>query len=300
MKILLTEPKEIHTDAVKLLKEAGHSIYLGTDTFDSKDIEVIFIRTYTLVTLEFLNKFPALKYILRAGVGLDGIDLAECKKRSITVLNSPGANANAVAEFVVATTIMLLRNASIQSNELKNGKWRNRQFIGSELKGKTIGFVGCGAIAKSIIEKLKGFSIGSIVGYDPYLSSEQLSEFNVRKVSLEELLKVSDIVSLHLPLTDETKDLISTKELQMMEKTSYLINTSRGGIANESDLVSALENGTIAGAALDVFENEPTISKKLLASSKLLLTPHVAGFTREADRSIAVDVVNRFLTLKNG
>lgn len=300
MNILITEPKEIHSDAVELLKNVGHSVFLEPEEYDPNNVEVVFIRTYTSVSAEFLSKFPNLKYILRAGVGLDGIDLAECKKRSITVLNSPGANANAVAEFVVATMIMLLRNTPIQPDRLKKGLWRDRQFMGKELKGKVIGFVGCGAIAKSVIEKLKGFSIGTVYGYDPYLTFDELSPFGINKTSLEKLLEMSDIVSLHLPLTDKTKNLISLKELQLMKKSSYIINTSRGGIVNETDLIAALDKKIIAGAALDVFENEPQISQQLIANGHLLLTPHIAGYTEEADRAIAVDVVNRFLALRNG
>lgn len=296
MNILVTEPGDIHKDAISLLR-AEHAVFFES-AVDTKNISALFIRTYTNADKQYLSSFPSLKYILRAGVGLDNVDLVECKKRGITVFNSPGSNANAVAEYVVGVIIMLFRNVVSAQRAVMKGAWRDKTMLSSELKNKTVGIVGCGAIGRLITEKLHAFSVNS-VGFDPYLSDKQLSAVGIKKTSLDLLLQSADIVTLHLPLTAETKDLISAQQLKLMKSSAYLINTSRGGIVNEDDLIQALENDTIAGSALDVFENEPEINKKLILLSQkknLILTPHIGGYTREADRRMAVEVVERFLS----
>jgi len=294
MKVFLAELKEIHPKAIKLLKTNGLEVVYDKK---NKDIEVVFIRTYTRVDKFFLNNFPNLKYILKAGVGLDNIDLEECQKRNIKVINAPGSNANSVAEFVIALMIMVLRNFPLQVNLLLSGKWRNLREKGFEIKDKVIGLIGCGAIGKLIAKKLKSFEVKKILGYDPYLDEKILKSYGIKKTDFLSLLKNSDIVSLHLPLTEETKNLIGKKELKMMKKNSYLINTSRGGIINESDLIWALKNNIIKGAALDVFEGEPKIKKEFLSLKNVILTPHIAALTEEADEVMSVEPVKKFLDM---
>jgi D-3-phosphoglycerate dehydrogenase len=175
MLIYITEYGGINKKAIDLLIQNGH-IVLSEEpsTEKKKEVDVLFIRTYTTINSEYLEAYPNVKYILRAGVGLDNIDLEECKKRNIQVINAPGSNANAVAEFVIGTIIQLSRKISIQSALLKKGEWREKKYIGSELTGKTIGLVGCGAIGKLISYKLQVFGVAHILGYDPYLD-EKLS-----------------------------------------------------------------------------------------------------------------------------
>jgi D-3-phosphoglycerate dehydrogenase len=191
--------------------------------------------------------------------------------------------------------LMLLRHVQSQSISMKNGKWRNATYIGQELKSKVIGIVGCGMIGRLVAQKLSGFEIPLILGYDPYMTVDQLKAIGIEKKELPELLREADVVTLHLPLTDQTKDLISTKELEMMKPTSYLVNTARGGIINEGAIIKALKENTIKGAALDVFTNEPNINPEYFKLSNVILTPHIAWMTEEANLQMALIPIKKFL-----
>lgn len=296
MTIYIPEKDEIHPEAIELLHKAG--IEIKYEIEDHAQIEALFIRTYTVVDKKYLDQFPHLKYILRAGVGLDNIDIGECRRRNIKVINSPGANANAVAEYVVGLIIMMMRNILPQMNRLKKGEWRDRKYLGEEIKGKTIGIVGCGAIGKLVAKKLLNFEVKEILGYDPYLTEKQLLDHFIKKVSLDELVSSSDIISLHLPLTDETKNLFNMSKFRLMKKGSYIINTSRGGIINENDLISAIDKEWIKRTALDVFESEPKVRKELLHNDRIIATPHTAAFTNEADREMSVIPIIKLLNLE--
>ncbi len=298
MNIFIVEKNEINKSAVELLKREGHVIFFDiTDQKLAGEIEALFIRTYTNITTDYLDSFPQLRYIIRAGVGLDNIDLEECKKRNIQVFNAPGSNANAVAEFVISMMINLKHNTFLQQSRILEKEWRDPKEKGSEMKGGVIGLVGCGAIGRLIAHKLQTFEIGEVIGFDPYLDEENLKKNHIRKVDLSELYQRSDIISLHVPLTDETRNMISEKEFKQMKKTAYLINTSRGGIINEIDLVGAVEKGMIAGAALDVFEDEPRVREELLHNPRIVKTPHIAGYTNEADESMATEAAKNFLKM---
>ncbi len=291
---LVTEPEDIDRVAIELLTKNNFHVVYSADNKNSRNIVGLFIRTYTKADKKFLNEFPSLKYILRAGVGLDNIDINECKERNISVFNAPGSNANAVAEYVVAITLMLLRRIPYQSSRIYQQQWRDKRFIGEELKNKTLGLVGCGAIGKLVSAKLTTFNI-KVLGYDPYLDAGALQKHNITKCGLSEILKRSDILSLHLPLTPETRNMFSLNELKKMKSTSMLINTSRGELIKEDDLIIALKEGIIAGCALDVFVNEPHVNKGLLELDNVVLTPHIAGFTKEADMQMAIGAVSNFL-----
>jgi len=299
MIVYVPEKNEIHTKAIEELKKNGHEIIFGRELShdDENKIQILFIRTYITANKECLNQFPNLKFILKVGVGLDNVDLGECKKRNIQVINAPQSNSNSVAELVVCLMLMLLRHTRQQSHRLRHGSWRGKELMGEELKRKTVGFVGCGAIARSITEKILAFQVKEILGYDPYLDEKTLARFKIKKTDLNFLIKNSNIISLHLPLTPETKNLITLKELKQMKKTTYLINTSRGGIINEKDLIVALRNKTIKGAALDVFENEPEIKKEFLSLENISLTPHIGAYTVESDYEMSMMPVRKFLAL---
>lgn len=291
---LITEPEDIDASAIKVLTKNGFSVTYSAESDTSNNIVGLFIRTYTKVDKKFLNKYPNLKYILRAGVGLDNIDVNECKERNIRIFNAPGSNANAVAEYIVAIILMLLRRIPYQSSRIYQQQWRDKSFIGEELNNKTLGLVGCGAIGKLVSAKLTAFNI-KVLGYDPYLDASALQKHNIVKCELSEILTQSDILSLHLPLTPETRNMFSLNELKKMKPTSMLINSSRGELVNDNDLITALQEGIIAGCALDVFVNEPNVNKKLLELDNVILTPHIAGFTKEADMQMALGAVSNFL-----
>jgi D-3-phosphoglycerate dehydrogenase len=298
MKFLIFENGEIHPKAIQTLKDNGFSVATELSSADDKkEIEAFLIRSYTKITPSLLDEYPSLKCVLRAGVGLDNVDVNACVKRGIKVINSPGSNANAVSELVVCFMILLLRRIPAQMDLLKKGQWRSKKEIGTELKNKIIGFIGCGAIGKLTTEKLQNFGVKEILAYDPYLDKATLKERHARKCELDEVLKKSDIITLHLPLTKETHNLINKDKLALTKKGACIINTSRGGIVNEEDLIAALKSGHIGGAALDVFENEPNFKKEFLEFPNVVLTPHIGGFSEEGDEAMAVQVVENFLKI---
>lgn len=298
MKILIFESNEIHPSAIKLLQKNGfHTQTELQSEGNKKEIEAIFIRSYTKVTPTMLEEFPNLKYILRAGVGLENIDTDATQKKGIKIINSPGSNANAVSELVICFMILLTRKIPDQINLLRKGQWRDKEKTGSELKNKTIGLIGCGAIGALVIQKLLNFGIKEILAFDPYLDEKTLKERNAKKATLDEILKKSDIITLHLPLTPQTHNLINIDKLSLTKKGAYIINTSRGGIINEKDLITALKNGQIGAAALDVFENEPEVNQDLLELPNAILTPHIGSFTHEADEEMSVLTVRNFLKI---
>lgn len=298
MKFLIFEGQEIHPKAIQILKKNGFNVQTElSSTENKKEIEAFLIRSYTKITPSLLDEYPALKYVLRAGVGLDNVDAKACEKRGIKVINSPGSNANAVSELVVCFMILLLRRIPVQMNLLRNGEWRSKKEIGSELKNKIVGFIGCGAIGKLTTEKLLNFEIKEILAFDPYLDKTTLKKRHAVKCELDEVLKKSDIITLHLPLNNETHNLINKDKLALTKKGACIINTSRGGIINEEDLLTALKSGHIAGAALDVFENEPDFRKEFLEFPNVILTPHIGGFSQEGDEAMAVQVVENFLKI---
>lgn len=294
MTIKIFEKNEIHPHALALLRK--HATLVDEDSSTSP-IDGILIRTYTHVDYAFLQKYPKLRYIIRIGVGLDAIDIEECKKRGITIINSPGSNANAVSELVVLQTLLLKRKLFSQVRSLKENAWRDRMKMGTEIKGTTLGLVGCGAIGQLVARKFQGFEVSRVLGYDPYLPPENFNKLRILKSSLVEIYKKADIISLHIPLTPETKNIIGMSAFKKMKPNAIVINTSRGGIVNEKDLVVALKNNVIAGAALDVFEHEPDINLELLKLDNLVATPHIGALTEEAEEAMAVQAVENFLSV---
>jgi D-3-phosphoglycerate dehydrogenase len=295
MNISVFEKNEIDSHALSLLEKSGH--HLLFNSVDADSCEAILVRTYTKVDKDLLDKYPKLKYILRVGVGLDNIDSEECKRRNIYIINSPGANAHAVSELVLLYTLLLKRKIIYQIEQLKTGKWRNRNNMGTEVKASIIGIIGCGAIGQLVAKKFLGFDAQEILGFDPFLTSEQLKNYSIRKTELDYLIRNSDIISIHVPLTRDTRNLISSREFSQMGKNAIVINTARGGIVNEHDLILALNGKRIGGAAIDVFENEPHINKQLLNIPNLICTPHIGALTEEADKAMSVETVSNFLQL---
>lgn len=299
-RILVTEAKEIHNDAIELLKKNGFDVEFAEKDLSSKDLssyDVLFIRTYTTVDKNVLEKARNLKAIIRAGVGLDNIDLDECRKRDIRVYHSPGSNANAVASHTVALIFAVLRKIAKADKHVREGKWNRDEFLSHELDDRVIGIVGFGAIGKLVAKKLSGFDVG-FLAYDPYLSKEQIEDSNdrVKKIDdIHELVRKSDVITIHVPLVPETKYLIGEKEFGMMKPQTIVINTSRGGVVSEKALIDSLKNDRIHGAGLDVFEEEPPSNKELLGLHNVVLTPHTASMTDQANRNMSVHAVENFL-----
>lgn len=290
MIIYVTESKEIELEALDLLRDAGNELVVDEAAARARahEIEALFIRTYTQATAEYLSAYPNLKYVLRAGVGLDNIDTEECKRRNIKVINSPGANANAVAEYVVGAIIVSLRQFAAQEASLRQGQWRTPEHMGVEIKGRTLGLVGCGNVGRAIAHKLSSFELREVIGYDPFLTAEQLAASGIRKCELDEVIAGSDILSLHVPLIPETKHLLHDERFAQMRQGALLINAARGGVVDEAALLRALASGKLMGAVLDVLEAEPAVTPELKEARNLILTPHIAGYTHEANREVSL------------
>lgn len=245
---------------------------------------------------------PALKVIGRTGVGYDSVDVAEATKRGIPVVITPGANNRSVAEHAVAMMFALSKNLYEAQTEMLRGNWKIRDAKKAfELEGKTVGVIGLGAIGRETAKICQGCGM-KLAGYDPFLSREKIEALGADYYeNYEDLLKVSDIVTVHVPLTEGTRDMISKPQLEMMKNTALLINCSRGGIVNEQDLVEALKNGTIAGAGTDVYCNEPPAADDpLLNCPNLIVSPHSAAQTREAVIKMAQMCVRGCLAVCQG
>lgn len=243
------------------------------------------VRNRTQVTAELLAAAPLLKVIARAGVGLDNIDLKAADQNGVVVVAGLGANAVSVGELTVALALSLLRSIPNAANETKSGKWN--RAAGFELSGRTWSLLGCGATGLATARLLSGFNI-NFLGFDPYLKADdpRLSGLNIRMTSLEEALAAGDIVSIHMPATPETTHLLNAERIATMKRGAYLINVGRGEVVNEADLILALKSGQIAGAGLDVREVEPPTTGELETLPNVILTPHVAGITKESQTKI--------------
>ncbi len=249
------------------------------------DADVLIVRSATKVTDELLSNPNRLKLVARAGVGLDNVDKAACEKRGIKVLNTPGASSNAVAELALGMMFAASRKIPAADAGMKGKKWLKKELTGTELQGKTLGVVGLGRIGTMLALKAAGLGM-KIVYYDPVATSSTVGA----SLSLDELMAVSDFISLHVPLLPQTQNMINSAAISKMKKTTVLINTARGGLVDEEALYSALKGGRIAGAALDVYPSEP-YSGKLCELPNIILTPHIAGSTAEAQMRIGLELV---------
>lgn len=252
-----------------------------------KDCRALIVRNRTQVRNTLLDHAPRLKVVGRLGVGLDNIDTDSCRSRGIQVFPASGANDLSVAEYVLTASLMLLRRAWTGSAQVVGGDWPREKMMGRELNGKALGLVGFGAIARLTATKMRGLGV-YVSAYDPFLKSDaSVWQANqVQSVSLETLLASSDIVSLHVPLTEQTRRMIGASAFARMKQGAILINAARGGIVDEAALVTALKGGQLYGAALDVFENEPVSAEYgavFQGVPNLILTPHIAGITEESN-----------------
>ena len=245
----------------------------------------LIVRNRTQVRGVLLEAAPRLRCVGRLGVGLDNIDVAACKANGIAVFPATGANDLSVAEYVITTATALLRGAYFSSADVAAGKWPRQKLIGRELAGHTMGLVGFGSIAREVGWRAQALGM-SVVAYDPLLDAAHPAWQLARNVSLDGVLALADVVSLHVPLTDATRNMIGAKQLDAMKPGAILINAARGGVVDEAALADALKAGKLGGAALDVFETEPLSAEagaKFAGVANLILTPHIAGVTEESN-----------------
>ncbi len=245
------------------------------------------------------NRAPEVEAIAKLGVGLDTVDIEAASRHGIVVFHTPGANNQAVADHAFALILNLARKIRYCDQSLREKRWEHTKIIGVEIWQKTIGIIGLGAIGRCVAMRAAGFQM-KIVACDPYWPAEFAAEHGIEQLSLDELLKVSDIVTIHAPLTPENKELINARTLGLMKPAAILINVARGGIVNETDLHQALKTGLIAGAGLDVFEQEPPHDSPLLELENVVLTPHTAAFTHEAMNTMSMGVVEQLIDFYHG
>jgi D-3-phosphoglycerate dehydrogenase len=262
------------------------------------EYDAIIIRSETKLKADLIEAGKRLKVIGRAGIGLDNVDLPAATKKGVVVMNTPQENAIAAAEHTIAMVLSISRKIPQATASMKAGKWEKKKFMGVELYTKTLGLIGIGVIGTIVADRARGLKM-KVIGYDPYLSKEVAEKKGVDMVSLDELLERSDFISIHTPLTDETRNLIDKKAFSKMKKGVILVNCARGGIINEKDLHEALQEGKVAGAALDVFEKEPSIGNPLLELEGVISTPHLGAATEEAQENVAIAIAQQvvdFLT----
>ncbi|MED4453677.1 phosphoglycerate dehydrogenase [Metabacillus fastidiosus] len=261
--------------------------------------DALLVRSATKVTNELIGKMPNLKIIGRAGVGVDNIDINAATKNGVVVINTPDGNTISTAEHTFAMMSALMRHIPQAYVTVKSNEWNRGAFVGTELYGKTLGIIGFGRIGTELAKRAQAFGMDVIV-YDPFLTEERAHEIGVRNHTLDELLTAADIITVHTPLTKDTKGLLGKYNIGKTKKGVYLINCARGGIIDEDALVHYLENGHVKGAALDVFVVEPPVNNKLLKFSNLIATPHLGASTKEAQLNVAAQVSEQVLRFLEG
>lgn len=250
----------------------------------------LIVRSDTQVTDELIARADHLMVIARAGIGVDNIDVAAATRRGIAVLNAPGANTVSAAEHTIALLLSVMRHIPGAALSMRAGEWDRKSFAGSELRGRVLGIVGLGRIGAHVATIARAFGM-KVIAHDPHLTEERAKELGVPLVSLDELLPAADVVTLHIPLSDSTRHLIDRERLAQMKRGAVLINTARGGLVDDAAMLDALDQGQLAGAALDVFEPEPLpADSPLRAANRLLLTPHLAASTSEAQDRVAREI----------
>ncbi|GAC1467158.1 MAG: phosphoglycerate dehydrogenase [Isosphaeraceae bacterium] len=261
----------------------------------------IVIRSGTQLTAEVLREQPRLKVIARAGVGVDNIDVATATRQGIVVMNTPGGNTISTAEHTMALLLALSRNVAKANESLKAGKWDRNKFTGTQLGGKTLGIVGLGRVGLAVAKRAQGFDM-QVIGFDPFLSPERASELGIQSLPLDELWPRCDYLTVHTPLSEETRNIIGVKALSMVKPGARIINCARGGLIDEEALLEALNSGRIAGAAIDVFDPEPPpADHPLVNHPNVLVTPHLGASTEEAQVSVSVEAAHLMLDfLKKG
>ena len=294
MKILITDP--VSDSGIELIKESGFELIYETELSDDEikniisDVDGWIVRSGTKATKDLINAAGQLRVIGRAGVGVDNIDILASTLKGVLVINTPDGNTISAAEHTMAMMSAVARNIQVAHSDMINGKWNRHAFVGSELRGKTLGIVGLGRIGIEVAKRARSFDM-KIMGFDPYVNKDILKGKSIVLAELDELTQQSDFITLHVPLIDSTRNLFDAKRLSMMKKTARIINVARGGLINERDLSDALNDDVIAGAAIDVFETEPLVNDSpLLESKNILLTPHLGASTTEAKEGVSLSI----------
>ena len=307
MKVLVTD--EISRDGLQPLLDDSRielDVRLGLPVGELHQLignyEAIITRSGTRVDPALLDHGRQLKIIARAGVGIDNVDVEYASNKGIIVVNAPFGNVNSAAEHTMAILLGLCRNVTVANQSLKSGEWKRAPFTGYELKGKTIGVIGIGKVGGRVALRCKAFE-AEVIACDPYVSEKRADDFGVKLVPLEDIVRYADIITVHTPLNDETEGMITAEHFERMKDGVIIINCARGGIIDEAAMLAALESGKAAGAAFDVWSEEPPqteILKKLIAHPRMVVTPHLGANTFEAQKNVAIDVSREIINYLDG
>ncbi len=297
MKVGICDP--IAKEGVELLKKEGFEVVdltgLPKDELPNhvRDLDAIIVRSATKVRKEMIDAAEKLKAIGRAGVGLDNIDVEYAKSKGIKVINTPRATSISVAELTIGLILAVMRKIAYADREMRNGAWPKKKCKGIEMYGKTMGIIGIGRIGREVAKRAKAFGM-KVIYYDVYRPDESTEkELDIEFRELNVLVSEADVITLHLPLTPETKHLINKERIEKMKDGAIIINAARGGIVDENALYEALKSGKLYGAALDVYENEPLKESKLFELDNIVLTPHIGAQAKEGQTRAGIEVAKK-------
>lgn len=299
MKVLVSD--NISQKGIDILKKAGLEVDVKTGLKPEElraiigEYDALIIRSATKVTEDIIEAAEKLKVIGRAGTGVDNVDKVAATKKGIVVMNTPGGNTITTAEHTIAMLFSLARKIPQATASMKSGKWEKKKFMGVELFNKTIGIIGLGRIGTEVAKRTQCMGM-NVLAYDPFLSDERAEELGITKTDLNRIFAEADFITIHTPLTNETKYLINKDTISKMKKGVFIINCARGGIVNEKDLYEAIKEGKVAGAALDVFEKEPPEEGyPLISDERVICTPHLGASTLEAQENVAVAIAEQIV-----
>lgn len=300
-------PDNVHASAVEVLKAAGDQLTYAANGQITREAllaavpeaDALVIRSAHKIDAEVLNAAPKLKIVARAGVGVDNVDIPRATELGIVVVNTPDGNTISTAEHTFGLMLALARHIPQAHESMNAGKWDRKSYSGVELRGKTLGIVGLGRIGRAVAKRALAFEM-HVIAYDPYLEADVAADLGVTLVSMDELFRTSDFISLHALLTPENREMINRESLAKMKKGVRIVDAARGALVNEADLAEALQSGQVAGAALDVYAEEPpSPDNPLLHLPNVVHTPHLAASTEDAQITVSVDaaklVVNALL-----
>lgn len=299
IKILVSD--KLSDDGLEVLRNAGFDVDHTPEITQDGIKECIgqydawIVRSRSKATADIIECGDKLKVIGRAGVGVDNVDIEAASRRGIIVMNTPGGNTISTAEHAISMMMAIARKIPAADASMKAGKWDKKAFMGVELRNKTLGIFGLGRIGQEVCRRMKAFDM-KVLGFDPFVSDEILNHLGVEKAEVDDICKRADFITIHTPLSTETKNLINAERLKIMKKTARIVNCARGGIIDEAALAAALEAGEIAGAAFDVFENEPLAEDSPLRKlDSVVLTPHIAASTVEAQQNVAIQIAEQIV-----
>jgi D-3-phosphoglycerate dehydrogenase len=295
LKIVVAD--DLPASALELLRAQGWEIDARTGRAadqlaqDVADADAIVVRSATKVTAALINAAPRLRVIARAGTGVDNVDVAAASARGIVVMNAPGANSVSVAELALGQILSLARHVPAADAAMKQGKWEKKKFLGEEVRDKVLGLAGLGRIGQEVARRAAAFGM-RLIAHDPFISQQMAADLGVELVSLDDLFARADYLSLHMPSTAQTRHLVNADRLARAKKGIRIINTARGDLIDEQALADAIESGQVGGAALDVFQKEPTVDHRLQTLAQVVATPHIAASTREGQELVGVETVS--------